>query len=118
MLRKFAVVIAVLLLGVSLVVAQDDRTVFWQRWDVLINNIDTTNNQFKVTEIYDVQFNGTFHYGSAVIPVDRLDGIHNIQVTEAGKALREDCSGSTGTYCTENTQDGLSINYYFFNTIS
>ena len=69
MLRKFAVVMAVLLLGVSVVAAQDDRTVFWQRWDVLINNIDTTNNQFRVTEIYDVQFNGTFHYGSAVIPV-------------------------------------------------
>ena len=118
MLRKLAVILTVLLLSVSGVVAQDNRTVFWQRWDVLINNVDTTNNQFRVTEIYDVQFSGTFRFGSAVIPLERLDSIHNIQVTEDGKAYREDCSGSTGTYCTENTQDGLAINYYFLNSIS
>jgi len=118
MLRKLAVVMTVLMLGVSVVAAQDNRTVFWQRWDVLINNVDTTHNQFNVTEIYDMQFTGTFHYGSAVIPLDRLDSITNVHVTEGGKALTEDSSGSPGTFTAEDTPDGLSITYYFFNTIS
>ncbi len=49
MLRKLAAVISVLLLlGVSAAAAQDNRTVFWQRWDVKIDNVDTTNNQFDV----------------------------------------------------------------------
>ena len=118
MLRKLAVVMTVLLLGVSVVVAQDDRTVFWQRWDVLINNVDTANNQFNVTEIYDVQFNGTFHYGSAVIPLDRLNNITDVQVSEAGRPLQQNCSTQVDSVCSETTSDGLSITYYFTHPIT
>ncbi len=119
MFKKLAAVtVALFLLSVSAVAAQDNRTVFWQRWDVLINNVDTTNNQFDVTEIYDVQFSGTFSHGSAVIPTDQLNGINNVHVTEAGQALSQSCSGQQGTYCLQNTSDGLSITYYFFRSIS
>ncbi len=118
MLRKLAAIITVLMiLSVSVAGAQD-RTVFWERWDVNIDNVDTTNNQFDVAEIYDVQFAGQFTYGSRVIPMDRLDMINNVQVTEQGQALRQNCSKSAGTYCVTNTSSGLSITYYFFQPIN
>ncbi|MBK8026092.1 MAG: hypothetical protein IPK19_33080 [Chloroflexi bacterium] len=33
-----------------------DRSLVWKRWDVLISSVDTTENFFRVTEFYDVQF--------------------------------------------------------------
>lgn len=119
MLRRIAAVLSVvLLLGVSTVGAQDDRTVFWQRWDVEITNVDTTNNQFDVTEVYDVQFGGTFRFGSAVIPTDRLDFINNVRVSQSGQQMRESCSGSQGTFCLDQNSDDLSITYYFFQPVT
>ncbi len=113
MLKKLAAVFAaVLVLSVSAsagtVVAQD-RTVTWQRWDVTIDNVNTTRNQFDVTESYDVRFDGQFTFGSVVIPTDRLDSIGSIQVTEEGQTLQGNCSQRAGTYCATNTPDGLSI---------
>ncbi|MCC6803103.1 MAG: DUF2207 domain-containing protein, partial [Anaerolineae bacterium] len=114
MLKKLAAAFAVmLLLSVSAVTAQDDRSVYWQRWDVVIDNVDTTNNHFNVTEIYDVQFTGSFTYGSAVIPTDNLTSITNVQVSENGQPLRDSCGVERGNYCVRNSPDGLEITYYF-----
>lgn len=114
MLKKMAALLALLLLlGASAAGAQDDRSVYWQRWDVVIDNVDTTNNQFDVTEIYDVQFTGRFTFGSAVIPTDNLDDISNVRVTVDGDTLSQTCSSRQGSFCLSNTQDGLSITYYF-----
>jgi hypothetical protein len=118
MLRKLAVVMTVLLLEVSVAAAQANRTVVWQRWDVLINNIDTATNQFTVTEIYDLQFTGTFHYGSAVIPFDRVTNITDVQVSEDGQLLHQYCSEQAGTFCTDITTDGFLITYYFMHLIT
>ncbi|HVU15259.1 MAG TPA: hypothetical protein VHD90_28495, partial [Phototrophicaceae bacterium] len=85
MLRKLTALFAVLLiLGVTAVSAQDDRSVYWQRWDVTINNVDTTHNHFDVTESYQIQFSGTFHSGYATIPLDYVTNINNVHVTEGG----------------------------------
>ncbi|MFN8564178.1 MAG: DUF2207 domain-containing protein [Anaerolineae bacterium] len=114
MLKKLAwALVVVLLLGVSAAAAQDDRTVYWQRWDVVIDNVDTSGNQFDVTEIYDVQFTGRFTFGSAVIPTENLDRITNVGVTVDGATLSQSCSSRQATFCMSNTQDGLSISYYF-----
>ncbi len=119
MLRKLAALVTVmLLLGVSAVSGQSNRTVFWQRWDVVIDNVDTTHNQFDVAEKYDMQFGGSFHYGSRVISTDQLNSITNVQVSEAGQTLHQSCSGQPGTYCLEDTSDGLSITYYFLRTLT
>ncbi|MBC8171525.1 MAG: hypothetical protein H7X77_07620, partial [Anaerolineae bacterium] len=84
----------------------DNRSVFWQRWDVDITNMDMVRNVFDVAEIYDVDFTGTFRFGSAVIPDINLESISNIQVLEAGNPLQQSCSGSFGTFCVENVQEG------------
>src|SRR5215211_4775923 len=116
MLRRIAAVFTVVFLlsfSAATISAQDGRTVFWQRWDVEITNVLTSRNQFDVTEIYDVQFGGTFRFGSAVIPTDRLDSITNVRVSEGGRQMRETCSGQLGTFCLDEDSDGLSITYYF-----
>jgi hypothetical protein len=99
-------------------VAQDDRSVYWRQWDVLIDNVDATNNVFDVSEQYDIDFSGTFRFGSAVIPNTNLEQISNIRVFENGQALERSCSEQPGTYCVENVEEGTSIVYYFFRPIT
>lgn len=98
--------------------AQDGRSVFWRHWDVNITNLDMVRNVFDVAEIYDVQFSGTFRFGSAVIPNTRLESISNVEVLEDGRPLQRSCSGNPGTFCVENVQEGTSITYYFERSIT
>lgn len=105
--------VLVWLLWIGSSVAAQTRSVFWQRWDVTISNIDVTANRFDVSEYYDIQFTGTFRFGSAVIPLNNLEAIRNVQVFEAGQLLQMSCSGQPGTYCVENVTEGLSITYNF-----
>ncbi len=112
-----SLIILIILMAVWPTMAQA-RSVFWTRWDVVIDNIDTTNNRFDVAEIYDVQFTGTFRFGSAVIPLDRVEEIRDVQVFEAGQPLTASCNQQPGTYCVQNTSEGKSIVYYFNRAIT
>lgn len=92
------------------------RSVYWERWDVLIDEVDTAANRFRVTEAYDINFTGSFSFGSVVIPYTNLERIEDIQVYENGRALTQRCNGNSGTFCSERDGDELSITYYFFNS--
>jgi hypothetical protein len=98
--------------------AAQSKSVFWRQWDVKIDNVDTKNNQFDVTELYNMDFTGTFRFGSAVIPYTNLEDIRNILVSENGSPLRGSCSQQQGTFCAETDGDNLSITYYFTQPIS
>ncbi|MBZ0292333.1 MAG: DUF2207 domain-containing protein, partial [Anaerolineae bacterium] len=118
-MKKYIAVVLTFVLVVLVYPAQaQTRTVFWQRWDVLIDNVDTQANRFDVTETYDVNFTGSFSFGSRVIAMDNLESINNIQVSENGRSLSAGCSERPGTYCEQMTQDGLSIRYYFFEPLT
>src|SRR3982750_4513151 len=83
------------------------RSVYWNRWDTHIDNVDVTNNTYDVTENYDIEFTGSFRFGSRVIPLNNLDSITDVTVSENGRALQEQCRGEqAGTYCAETTSDG------------
>lgn len=109
--------VLVCLLGKSAVSAQA-RSVFWRRWDVTIDNVDTTRNAFTVTEAYDLSFTGTFSFGSVVIPYTNLEDIRNIQVMDNGKPLRNSCSEQAGTFCALHDNNELSVTYYFSTPVS
>ena len=120
-MRRIVVVALVTLglLATHISLAAQARSVFWRRWDVLIDNVDTTNNQFSVTETYDVNFSGRFTFGSAVIPYRNLEDIRNIQVFDGGKPLRSSCAGQqSGTFCASRSGDELSITYYFLEPVN
>ncbi len=103
--------------GVVSVSAQA-RSVYWQRWDVTISDVQTTENRFRVTETYDISFSGAFSFGSAVIPLDYVEEIQNIEVYEEGEALRASCSNARGTFCATTTDNELSIVYYFYDPVN
>jgi uncharacterized membrane protein len=111
------VFIAAFLLTPHFVFAQS-RSVYWERWDVIIDEINTTNNSFRVTEEYDIRFAGSFSFGSAVIPYTNLEDIEDLEVYENNRALRQSCSGSRGTYCATREGNDLSIVYYFFEPLN
>ncbi|MCB9454808.1 MAG: DUF2207 domain-containing protein [Anaerolineaceae bacterium] len=119
-MRKFLVSGASLFLLLCLVAgaAAQTRSVYWQQWDVLINNVNTSENRFDVTESYNVQFTGTFSFGAASIPNQNLTSISNIRVLEAGQPLTESCSQRPGTYCIENNGSEYALTYYFMKPIT
>lgn len=94
------------------------RSVYWNSWNVLIDQMDTTANRFRVTESYDVSFTGPFSFGTAYIPTTRLDHIENISVTQNGTPLRASCGRQAGTYCVTYEDDQLVIVYYFLSPIN
>ena len=93
------------------------RSVFWNRWDVLIDHVNTSENVFRVTETYDVSFTGPFSFGTAVIPTDRLEHIQNVTVTQNGTPLRANCTRQSGTYCVSYEDGDLNIVYSFLSPI-
>ncbi len=108
-----------LLLGILPVSAQS-RSVYWERWDVTIDEVDTSENRFRVTEEYTISFTGTFRFGSVAIPMNRLEDIDDVAVYEDGQALREtrSCSENAGTYCVFIEDGYLNITYNFFRALS
>ncbi len=112
------VVLMLILPDVKPADAQSSRTVFWNRWDVNIDNVDTSNNHFDVTELYDVQFTGTFRFGSRVVEMTNLTGITNVTVEQNGQPLQSGCNQTAGTYCVSRGSSGMTIAYYFFQPIT
>lgn len=104
---------ALILFLFALPVAAQDRSLVWERWDVVIDNVDTADNTFDVTEIYDIDFSGTFRFGSAVIPMNNLDAISDVEVSQDGRSLTRECTDRPGTYCARVVEEGLSIVYFF-----
>lgn len=114
-----AVLFVILVWFVNLTpVAGQARSVFWERWDVLINNVDVIANRFTVTETYELDFSGTFRFGQRVIPLTNIENITSVEVREDNQLLRASCSEQAGTYCVANTDEGLSITYFFTQSIT
>jgi uncharacterized membrane protein len=110
--RVFYFFILCILFGATQSLAQS-RSFEWFRWDMVIDNIDTANNQFDATEIYDLNFNGRFTFGSALIPLERTEAIRIIDVRVDNIQLNPTCSQTSGTFCAQIVADGLSLVYYF-----
>jgi len=92
-----------------------DQSLFWQRYDV--NITVQPNSDILVEEIQQINFtSGSFHFGFAAIPTDRLERITDVSVAEVIQgAERAYTAGSTGTYgfTTANNKGNLEITWYF-----
>lgn len=94
-------------------VSAQSRSVFWERWDVTITDIDTRENQFVVTESYVVQFSGEFSFGTVEIPLRNLERIHSVQVFDQGVPLTSNCRSAPGTFCVTTSGGNMNVVYYF-----
>lgn len=120
MLRRSITAFAFLLLILLLTfpVTAQSRSVYWERWDVVIDNVDTATNRFNVAELYVVSFTGTFGFGLREIASTNTEDIRNIQVYQNDQPLRESCSEQPGTFCIQYTDIGVQVTYYFLQPIT
>lgn len=104
--------LVILFVAVGTSLAQG-RSFVWERWDMVIDNIDTTANQFDVSEIYEIRFNGTYRFGTALILDDRAESLTITGVSINGVALPRSCSAQQNAYCDRRASDGVDLRYYF-----
>ncbi len=91
-----------------------DRYLYWERFDVTIDRMETATNRFRVTEDYRlVVERGPFRYGFREIPTERMEALEGLQVFHNGQPLTPNCSQYPGTYCVTQTSNAVSLRYYF-----
>jgi hypothetical protein len=102
--------IAVLLLP-SAAQAQS-KSLFWDRYDV--NITVTEEGDLLVEEHQSITFtSGSFHYGYRTIPMDKTDGIVNIEVWEGGTQFRPSSSENEYTFTATEEGNELIVYWYF-----
>jgi len=100
--------------GVVIPAQAQSRSLYWRRWDVSIDSIDTRANSFDVAEIHDIQFtSGLFRFGFRSIPLDRVERLENVRVREGETYLTPECTQRAGTYCVTVENNELQLVYYF-----
>jgi uncharacterized membrane protein YgcG len=92
-----------------------EKTLYWQRYDV---NLDVqTNSDILVEETQQIVFtSGTFTFGFAAIPLDRVEQITDLQLSEIiNGSERPYTPNSTGEYgfTTSVNEGDLVITWYF-----
>jgi uncharacterized membrane protein YgcG len=97
---------------------EENRSGVWELWEVEINDINTTSNNFRVREIYQMRFSGTFRAGTRVIRLQNLEDIRDVRVFDGGQALVTGCDEQPGTYCVTDTDEGRSIRYIFTSPVT
>jgi uncharacterized membrane protein len=106
-----------LLVPASGVLAQS-RSVFWRSWDVVIDEVDAVANRYDVAELYDMEFTGSFSFGTRVIEGTNLNDITNVRVYQDGELLAQRCGESAGTYCVSRNGNDVSVTYRFLRPIN
>jgi uncharacterized membrane protein len=113
-LGLFLALIIALVTGLGIAQAQD-KTLYWQRYDV-----DLTvqpNSDILVEETQQIAFTGgTFTFGFAAIPLDRVEQITDLQLAElidgSERPYTPNSSGEYG-FTTTTNEGNLEITWYF-----
>lgn len=104
-----------LLLSPWLTPAQaQSKTLVWDQYDVFINVLP--NGDLRVTERQTITFtSGTFSFGFAVIPLDRTNGIVDVQVSEPSGPVYQQVDYGTEpyTFYTNRSGDEIEIRWLF-----
>ena len=109
MLRRIAAVFAlVFLLGASVATAQDNRTVYWQRWDVEINDVDTTVKTVIGSD--DEHVHPRLHLGAVVEHIsDRNHRLFSDEWDRTHEILQLAVQGSTFNANWEHESSTLNV---------
>ena len=89
------------------------RSVYWERWDIRIHNVDAVENRFDVVETHRINFTGTYRFGFREISHTNLTDISNVRVTQDGVLLRRACDEAPGTFCPARQGPVTDLRYYF-----
>lgn len=105
----------VIVLGGWAAAQAQEKSLYWQRYDV--NIAVQQNSDILVEEIQQIVFtSGTFRFGFAAIPLDRLERITDLEVSEIINGVeRPYTPGSSSEYGFVSSTSGgdLEITWYF-----
>jgi uncharacterized membrane protein YgcG len=115
-LRRFVLLSALLILLLAAfpaaTVSAEDKTLYWQRWDVDITV--QSNSDLHIVEEHEIAFtSGQFSFGFRGIPMDLLEGIGDVTVSESGVRFSQERGERPGTFYTR-VEGGEFRIYYFF----
>ncbi len=106
----FLLLIAALLLPTA--AQAQSKSLYWDRYDVDITV--TKEGDLLVEERQSITFtSGSFHFGFASIPMDKTDGIANVEVWEGGTQFRPSSSRNEYTFTTSEVGNDLEVYWYF-----
>lgn len=117
-MRKLRSLLILLILAVifagTLPASAQSKTLVWKRYDVLLNILP--NGDLRVTERQRIDFtSGTFSFGFAVIPLDKIERIVDVHVSEPGVRSYQatDYSVEPFTFWTDQSGNELEIRWNF-----
>ena len=107
-----ALAILLLIVLASPALAQDSRSLYWERWDT--DATINTDGSVTITETQEIVFSGgPFRFGTRDIPTDRLSGISDFQITADGQPLAERSGGEDpGTFVVSEAFDEVRIKWF------
>lgn len=120
MKQKLGVIIILLLVGLWLggqgAARAQDKTLYWERYDV--NLTVQPNSDILVEEVQTIRFtSGTFRFGFASIPLDRVEQITDVSVSEIINGVERPYTPGTrneyGFTTFTNSKNELEITWYF-----
>ncbi|HMQ53198.1 MAG TPA: DUF2207 domain-containing protein, partial [Anaerolineae bacterium] len=92
-----------------------DKTLVWERYDV--NIAVQTNGDLLVEEIQEISFtSGSFSFGFAAIPLDRVERIADVRVAELINGQERSYTANSSQpygFTTTRIDDNLEITWYF-----
>jgi uncharacterized membrane protein YgcG len=92
-----------------------DKSLYWQRYDV--NITVQQNSDMLVEEIQQIAFtSGTFRFGFAAIPLDRVERITDVEVSEIINGVERPYTPRSSNeygFVTSTNEGNLEITWYF-----
>lgn len=88
------------------------KTLYWERYHTDITVL--TNGDLLVEEQESIVFtSGTFTYGYRTIPLDKTDGITDIQISEGNHQYKETSTENQYTFTVDKKENELVVYWYF-----
>jgi uncharacterized membrane protein len=110
--RSWWLLLLVIILLAPAAAQAQSKSLYWERYDVEITV--TKDGDLLVKEQQAIAFtSGSFHYGYRTIPLDKTDGIVDVQVWEGGQQYTPSSSQTAYTFTTEKEGDDLVVYWYF-----
>lgn len=100
------------ILVLPLAVQAQSQSLYWDRYDVTINV--TTDGELLVEERQSITFtSGSFHFGYRTIPLDKTDGIVDLEVWEGDVRFQPSSSRNEYTFSAGQEGNELIVYWYF-----
>jgi len=112
LLSRWWLIPLIIVLLIPAAAQAQSKTLYWERYDVDITV--QQNGDLLVEEQQTIVFtSGSFHYGYRTIPMDKTDGIVNVEVWEQSQQYTQSSSQDEYTFSVKEEGNELVVHWYF-----